>query len=151
MSENQNPRDLTPEQQKLFEQAMADADMGTKIADMIFRKGGDNENEAHLTEDEWCMVMMALRDVIDLVTGEVDSDYIEDCYEDSIQGLKDLRAKILAVEVFDPSPIYVSELDFHRLKAGKESVIDFVERQQTTRDLEKLVKREHKLNEENKK
>jgi len=36
MSENQNPRDLTPEQQKLFEQAMADADMGTKIADMIF-------------------------------------------------------------------------------------------------------------------
>ena len=36
MSENQDPRDLTPEQQKLFEQAMADADMGTKIADMIF-------------------------------------------------------------------------------------------------------------------
>tara|TARA_R100001126_G_C4866015_1_gene170233 strand:+ start:690 stop:824 length:135 start_codon:yes stop_codon:yes gene_type:complete len=38
MSENQDPRDLTPEQQKLFEQAMADADMGTKIADMIFGK-----------------------------------------------------------------------------------------------------------------
>ena len=118
---------------------------------MTVMAGGDNENEAHLTEDEWCMVMMALRDVIDLVTGEVDSDYIKDCYEDSIQELKDLRAKILAVEVFDPSPIYVSELDFHRLKAGKESVIDFVERQETIRDLEKLAKREHKLNEENKK
>ena len=38
MSENQNSRDLTPEQQKLFEQAMADADMGGKIADMIFVK-----------------------------------------------------------------------------------------------------------------
>tara|TARA_R110002050_G_C8691142_1_gene493841 strand:+ start:290 stop:424 length:135 start_codon:yes stop_codon:yes gene_type:complete len=38
MSENQTPRDLTPEQQKLFEQAMADADMGTKIANMIFGK-----------------------------------------------------------------------------------------------------------------
>jgi hypothetical protein len=44
MSENRprsaiNPiPDLTPEQQKLFDQAMADADMGTKIADMIFRK-----------------------------------------------------------------------------------------------------------------
>ena len=38
MSENQTPRDLTPEQKKLFEQAMADADMGTKIANMIFGK-----------------------------------------------------------------------------------------------------------------
>ena len=38
MSENQDPRELTPEQQKLFDQAMADADMGTKIADMIFGK-----------------------------------------------------------------------------------------------------------------
>ena len=38
MSESQDPRDLTPEQQKLFEQAMADVDMGTKIADMIFGK-----------------------------------------------------------------------------------------------------------------
>jgi len=102
-----------------------------------------------LTEDEWCMVMMALRDVIDLVTGEVDSDYIEDCYEDSIQELKDLRTKILAVEVFDPSPIHVSELDFHRLKTGKESLIDFVERQKTIRDLEKLTKERH--NAENKK
>ena len=36
MSENQDPRDLTPEQQKLFEQAMAAADKGDKIADMIF-------------------------------------------------------------------------------------------------------------------
>ena len=36
MSENQDPRDLTPEQQKLFEQAMAEAYMGDKIADMIF-------------------------------------------------------------------------------------------------------------------
>lgn len=38
MSENQDPRELTPEQQKLFDQAMADADMGGKIADMIFGK-----------------------------------------------------------------------------------------------------------------
>ena len=38
MSENQDPRELTPEQQKMFDQAMADADMGTKIADMIFGK-----------------------------------------------------------------------------------------------------------------
>ena len=44
MSENRprsaiNPiPDLPPKQQKLFEQAMADADMGTKIADMIFGK-----------------------------------------------------------------------------------------------------------------
>ena len=38
MSENQTPRDLTPEEKKLFDQAMADVDMGTKIADMIFGK-----------------------------------------------------------------------------------------------------------------
>ena len=38
MSENQDPRELTPEQQKLFDQAMSDADTGTKIADMIFGK-----------------------------------------------------------------------------------------------------------------
>ena len=105
--------------------------------------GGDNENEAHFTEDEWCTVMMALHDVIDLVTGEVDSDYIDDVYEDSIQELKDLRAKMRAVEVFDPSPIYVSEIDYHRLKTGKESVIDFVERQKAANDLEKLTKEKH--------
>ena len=38
MSENQDPRELTPEQQKLFDQAMSDADTGTKIADMLFGK-----------------------------------------------------------------------------------------------------------------
>tara|TARA_R100000781_G_C3969999_1_gene89811 strand:- start:207 stop:341 length:135 start_codon:yes stop_codon:yes gene_type:complete len=38
MSENQTPRDQTPEEKKLFEQAMADADMGGKIADMLFGK-----------------------------------------------------------------------------------------------------------------
>ena len=38
MSENQEPRELTPEQQQLFDQAMADADTGGKIADMLFGK-----------------------------------------------------------------------------------------------------------------
>ena len=111
---------------------------------MTVMAGGDNENEAHLTEDEWCTVMMALHDVIDLVTGEIDSDYIDDCYEDLIQELKDLCAKMRAVEVFDPTPIHVSELDFHRLKTGKESVIDFVERQKAAKDLENLTKKLHK-------
>ncbi len=101
--------------------------------------GGDNENEAHFTEDEWCSVMMALQDVIDLVTGEVDSAHIDDVYEDSISYLKEIRAKMLAVEVFDPSPIYVSEIDYHRLKTGKESVVDYLKRQKTTKDLEKLT------------
>ena len=118
---------------------------------MTVMAGGDNENEAHLTEDEWCMVTGAMGDLIDLLTGESDLEYLKKEYEGIVPEVKSLLMKMLDVEDFDRSPIYVSELDFHRLKARKESVIDFVERQQTTRDLEKLAKREHKLNEENKK
>ena len=33
--------------------------------------GGDNENEVQLTEDEWSVVICALSDVIDLVTGNL--------------------------------------------------------------------------------
>ena len=118
---------------------------------MTVMAGRDNENEAHLNESEWVMVTGAIGDLIDLLTGESDLEYLKKEYEGIVPEVKSLLMKMLDVEDFDRSPIYVSELDFHRLKAGKESVIDFVERQQTTRDLEKLAKREHKLNEENKK
>ena len=106
--------------------------------------GGDNENEAHLTEDEWCMVTGAIGDLIDLLTGESDLEYLKKEYEGIVPEVKSLLMKMLDVEDFDNSPIFISEIDYHRLKTGKESVIDFLERKKAAKDLENLTKELHK-------
>jgi len=107
--------------------------------------GGDNENEVQLTEEEWSVVICALSDVIDLVTGELRLKELKENwkYQDAISELYKIKSKIIKIEEFDNSPIYISELDHHRLLAGKESVIDFIERQKASKDLEKLTKENH--------
>jgi len=107
---------------------------------MTVMAGGDNENEAHLTEDEWIMLTGALGDFIDLLTGVSDLEYLKEEYEEFVPEVKSLFLKMADVEEFDNSPIYVSEIDYHRLKTGKESVVDYLKRQKTTKDLEKLTK-----------
>ena len=111
---------------------------------MTVMAGGDNENEAHLTEDEWCMVTGAIGDLIDLLTGESDLEYLKKEYEGIVPEVKSLLMKMLDVEDFDNSPIFISEIDYHRLKAGKETVIDFLERKKAAKDLENLTKELHK-------
>ena len=111
---------------------------------MTVMAGGDNENEAHLTEDEWCMVTGAIGDLIDLLTGESDLEYLKKEYEGIVPEVKSLLMKMLDVEDFDNSPIFISEIDYHRLKTGKESVIDFLERKKAAKDLENLTKELHK-------
>jgi len=103
---------------------------------MTVMAGGDNENEAHLTEDDWLMLTGALGDLLDLLTGESDPDYLKAEYGVGIgvslvPELRNVLVKILAVEEFDNSPILVSEIDHHRLKTGKESLIDFLERKKS--------------------
>lgn len=107
---------------------------------MTVMAGGDNENEAHLTEDEWLMLTGALGDFIDLLTGVSDLEYLKEEYEEFVPEVKSLFLKMADVEEFDNSPIYVSEIDYHRLKTGKESVVDYLKRQKTTKNLEKLTK-----------
>ena len=107
--------------------------------------GGDNENEIQFTEDNWAVVMCALSDVIDLVTGDLRLKELKENwkYQDSISELYKIKSKMIGIEKFDNSPIYISELDHRRLLAGKESVIDFIERQKASKDLEKLTKEKH--------
>ena len=57
--------------------------------------GGDSENEAHFTEDEWASVVVAVADVIDLVQGSVDSEYVKEAYDDSIPQLLSVKAKMM--------------------------------------------------------
>tara|TARA_A100001515_G_scaffold143177_1_gene143706 strand:- start:899 stop:1306 length:408 start_codon:yes stop_codon:yes gene_type:complete len=107
--------------------------------------GGDNENEIQLTEDNWAVVMCALSDLIDLFTGDLRLKELKENweYQDAISELYKIKSKIIGIEKFDNSPIYISELDHRRLLAGKESVIDFIERQRASKDLEKLTKEKH--------
>ena len=107
--------------------------------------GGDNENEVQLTEEEWSVVICALSDVIDLVTGNLRLKELKENwkYQDAISELYKIKSKIIKIEEFDNSPIYIYELDHRRLLAGKESVIDFIERQKASKDLEKLTKEKH--------
>ena len=107
--------------------------------------GGDNENEIQLTEDNWAVVMCALSDLIDLFTGDLRLKELKENweYQDAISELYKIKSKIIGIEKFDNSPIYISELDHRRLLAGKESVIDFIERQKASKDLEKLTKEKH--------
>jgi len=109
--------------------------------------GGDNENEIQFTEDNWAVVMCALSDVIDLVTGDLRLKELKENwkYQDSISELYKIKSKMIGIEKFDNSPIYISELDHRRLLAGKESVIDFIERQKASKDLEKLTKEKHNV------
>jgi|TARA_R110001599_G_scaffold94516_3_gene245742 hypothetical protein len=107
---------------------------------MTVMAGGDNENEAHLTEEEWVMVTGAMGDLIDLLTGESNLEYLKKEYEGIVPELKSLLIKMLDVENFDNSPIFVSEIDYHRLKTGKESVSEYLKRQKSAKDLEKLTK-----------
>jgi hypothetical protein len=97
---------------------------------MTVMAGGDNENEANLTEDEWCTITVVLRDFLDVITFERDVDDLQaDSYgHDSVEQLEKVLKKIEKVEEFDASPIYVSELDMRRIESGKESVIDFIDR-----------------------
>ena len=107
--------------------------------------GGDNENEIQLTEDNWAVVMCALSALIDLFTGDLRLKELKENweYQDAISELYKIKSKIIGIEKFDNSPIYISELDHRRLLAGKESVIDFIERQKASKDLEKLTKEKH--------
>ena len=111
---------------------------------MTVMAGRDNENEAHLNENEWVMVTGAIGDLIDLLTGESDLEYLKKEYEGIVPEVKSLLMKMLDVEDFDNSPIFISEIDYHRLKTGKESVIDFLERKKAAKDLENLTKELHK-------
>ena len=97
---------------------------------MTVMAGGDNENEASLTEDEWFTITVVLRDFLDVITFEKDVDDLQaDSYDDeSVEQLEKVLKKIEKVEEFDASPIYVSELDLRRIESGKESVIDFIDR-----------------------
>jgi hypothetical protein len=97
---------------------------------MTVMAGGDNENEANLTEDEWCTITVVLRDFLDVITFERDVDDLQaDSYGHySVEQLEKVLKKIEKVEEFDASPIYVSELDMRRIESGKESVIDFIDR-----------------------
>jgi len=97
---------------------------------MTVMAGGDNENEASLTEDEWFTITVVLRDFLDVITFETDVDELQaDSYGDeSVEQLEKVLKKIEKVEEFDASPIYVSELDIRRIESGKESVIDFIDR-----------------------
>ena len=107
--------------------------------------GGDNENEIQFTDDNWAVVMCALSDLIDLFTGDLRLKELKENweYQDAISELYKIKSKIIGIEKFDNSPIYISELDHRRLLAGKESVIDFIERQRASKDLEKLTKEKH--------
>ena len=111
---------------------------------MTVMAGRDNENEAYLNESEWVMVTGAIGDLIDLLTGESDLEYLKKEYEGIVPEVKSLLMKMLDVEDFDNSPIFISEIDYHRLKTGKESVIDFLERKKAAKDLENLTKELHK-------
>ena len=97
---------------------------------MTVMAGGDNENEANLTEDEWFTITVVLRDFLDVITFEKTVEDLEaECYDDeSVEQLEKVLKKIEKVEEFDASPIYVCELDIRRIESGKESVIDFIDR-----------------------
>lgn len=103
---------------------------------MTVMAGGDNENEANLTEDEWCTITVVLRDFLDVITFERDVDDLQaDSYDDeSVEQLEKVLKKIEKVEEFDASPIYVSELDIRRIESGKESAIDFINRKNNDKD-----------------
>jgi len=68
---------------------------------MTVMAGGDNENEAHLTEDEWLMLTGALGDFIDLLTGVSDLEYLKEEYEEFVPEVKSLFLKMADVEEFD--------------------------------------------------
>tara|TARA_R100001129_G_scaffold121996_1_gene84844 strand:+ start:379 stop:708 length:330 start_codon:yes stop_codon:yes gene_type:complete len=68
---------------------------------MTVMAGGDIENEAHLTENEWVMATGAIGDLIDLLTGESDLEYLKKEYEGIVPEVKSLLMKMLDVEGFD--------------------------------------------------
>ena len=108
---------------------------------MTVMVGGDNENEANLTEDEWFTITVVLRDFLDVITFERDVDDLQaDSYgDDSVEQLERVLKKIEKVEEFDASPIYVSELDMRRIESGKESVIDFFDRKKNEKAREEAT------------
>ena len=97
---------------------------------MTVMAGGDNENEASLSEDEWFTITTVLSDFLDVITFEKTVEDLEaECYDDeSVEQLEKVLKKIEKVDEFDASPIYVCELDLRRIESGKESVIDFIDR-----------------------
>ena len=97
---------------------------------MTVMAGGDNENEASLSEDEWFTITTVLRDFLEVITFEKTVEDLEaECYDDeSVEQLEKVLKKIEKVDEFDASPIYVCELDLRRIESGKESVIDFIDR-----------------------
>ena len=108
---------------------------------MTVMAGGDNENEANLTVDEWCTITVVLRDFLDVITFEKTVEDLEaECYDDeSVEQLEKVLKKIEKVEEFDASPIYVSELDIRRIESGKESVIDFIDRKKNEKAREEAT------------
>ena len=66
---------------------------------MTVMPGGDIENEAHFTEDEWCSITTALQDFINLLEYETDVDYLTKGVYDtaSMQSLKNALKRIRKV------------------------------------------------------
>ena len=108
---------------------------------MTVMAGGDNENEANLTEDEWFTITVVLRDFLEVITFEKTVEDLEaESYDDeSVEQLEKVLKKIEKVEEFDASPIYVCELDLRRIESGKESVIDFIDRKKNEKAREEAT------------
>lgn len=71
--------------------------------------GGDIENEAHFTEDEWSSITTALQDFIDLLEYETDVDYLTNGVYDtaSMQSLKNALKRIRKNEEYLVAPDYL--------------------------------------------
>lgn len=78
-------------------------------AHMTVIPGGEVENEARFTEDEWCSVTTALSDFIDLMDSKKDVDDLRDgVYDlDSMRSLKDAMKKIRKNEEYMVNPSYL--------------------------------------------
>ena len=90
---------------------------------MTVMAGGDNENEASLTLDEWYLITGSMGDLIGVLSGEANLENLGEEYEGLLPELRNVLIKLLDVEKNDNSPIK-----------------DFLERQKTSKDLEKITK-----------
>ena len=68
-------------------------------AHMTVIPGGEVENEAHFTEDEWCSLTMALQDFVDLIEGVYDTA--------SMRSVKNALKRIRKNEEFGVNPSYL--------------------------------------------
>jgi len=76
---------------------------------MTVMPGGDIENEANFTEDEWCSITTALQDFIDLMDHETTVDVLAEGVYDtaSMRSLKDAMKKIRKNEEYMVAPHFL--------------------------------------------